>query len=100
MDEGEGQGDAALLARYARGDARAIDALVDRHASAVYAFVRRFLGPQAPAEDLTQEVWLKVLRRPESFGGRARFTTWLFTVTRNVCLDHLRRKTRRIPSSA
>lgn len=90
--------DEALLARYARGEARAMDALVRRHGGAVYSFVRRFLGEDDPqVEDVTQEVWLRVLRGHRSFDGRARFTTWLFTVTRNASTDALRRRLRRAP---
>lgn len=87
--------DLSLLRAYARGDAAAMDRLVDRHAGRVYAFVLRFTGDAATAEDLTQEAWLRVLRSAGAFEGRSRFTTWLFTVARSVCLDHLRRVQRR-----
>jgi RNA polymerase sigma-70 factor (ECF subfamily) len=87
--------DHELLARYHQGDAGAMDLLVDRHAGTVYAFVYRFLPDPSQAEDLTQEVWLKVIRYVGGFEGRARFTTWLFRVARNVCLDHLRSQKRR-----
>lgn len=89
-----GEDDASLLRRYAAGDARAADRLVDRHGAAVYAFVRRTLGDGAHVDDLVQEAWLRVLRGAGSFDGRARFTTWLFAVTRNACLDHARRRAR------
>ena len=72
-----------------------MDRLVDRHAGRVYAFVLRYTGEAALAEDLTQEVWLRVLRAASGFEGRSRFTTWLFSVTRSVCLDHFRRARRR-----
>ena len=75
-----------------------MDALVDRHGSAVYAFVRRTLGASPATDDLTQEVWLRVIRHSASFNGRSRFTTWLFTVTRNTCIDHLRKLNRRRPT--
>lgn len=89
--------DAELLSRYRRGEAVAMDQLVDRHGGSVYAFVRRTLGASSHVDDLAQEVWLRVIRRSDSFDGRARFTTWLFTVTRNTCIDHLRRQKRRRP---
>ena len=96
----EDPSDASLLARFARGEARAMDALVRRHGDAVYGFVRRFLGPEDPqVDDVTQEVWLRVLRAHASFDGRSRFTTWLFSVTRNACTDALRRRLRRAPPS-
>lgn len=94
------ESDFELLDRYRRGDAQAMDQLVDRHAGVLYAYVRRFLRDPALAEDLTQDVWLRVLRRSETFDGRSRFTTWLFTVTRNTCIDHLRRVNRRTPADA
>lgn len=89
-----GATDLELLERYRRGDARAMDRLVERHAGAVYAFARRMVGDGPAAEDLVQEVWLKVLRGAAAFDGRSRFTTWLFAVTRNACLDHARRRRR------
>ena len=90
----DGASDLELLERYRRGDARAMDRLVERHAGAVYAFARRMVGDGPLVEDLVQEVWLKVLRGTSGFDGRSRFTTWLFAVTRNACLDHARRRRR------
>ena len=89
--------DQELLASYRNGDPASMDALVDRHGAAVYAFVRRTLGSSPAIDDLTQEVWLRVIRHSATFGGRSRFTTWLFTVTRNTCIDHLRKMRRRQP---
>jgi RNA polymerase sigma-70 factor (ECF subfamily) len=86
--------DRELLARYHRGDARAMDELVDRHGGAIYNFVRRFLGRDGRVDDVVQEVWLKVLRASAGFDGRSRFTTWLFTIARNACLDDLRKRKR------
>lgn len=91
----ENRDDFALLQRYLKGDAHAMDTLVDRHAGRVYGYVLRFTGDAALAEDLTQEVWLRVLRSAKGFEGRARFTTWLFTLARSVCLDRYRKDQRR-----
>lgn len=94
--------DESLLARFARGEPEALDALVARHGGTVYAFLRRFLGGAAAnaatspvADDCYQEVWLKVIRYAGKFEGRSRFTTWLFQIARNVCLDARRAKKRR-----
>ncbi len=92
--------DGELLERWRRGEAGAMDRLVDRHAGSVYAFAMRFLGDAALAEDVTQEVWLRVLRRGAGFDGRSSFTTWLFAITRNACIDHRRRATRRREAGA
>ncbi|MCO5170516.1 MAG: sigma-70 family RNA polymerase sigma factor [Planctomycetes bacterium] len=99
MADDDRQSDLELLERYRRGDARAMDRLVERHAGAVYAFARRMVGDGPGLDDLVQEVWLKVLRGTGAFDGRSRFTTWLFAVTRNACLDHARRR-RRAPPGA
>lgn len=82
--------DPDLVASAAAGDLSAYEALVRRHADAVYAHALRFFGDVQTAEDATQEVFIKVYRTIGSFDGRARFSTWLYRVTRNVCLDMLR----------
>jgi RNA polymerase sigma-70 factor (ECF subfamily) len=89
------EGEAALLKRFALGQTDAMERLVERHGSSVYAFVRRFLGNDPIADDVYQEVWLKVIRYADRFEGRSRFTTWLFQITRNVCMDHRRSTMRR-----
>ncbi len=83
------------MRRFASGDATAMELLVSRHGGSVYAFVRRFLGAAPLADDVYQDVWLKVIRNADRFEGRSRFSTWLFQVTRNVCMDHLRARRRR-----
>lgn len=81
------------------GDERAFDTLVRTHADAVYGHALRFFGDQATAEDATQEVFIKVFRSLATFDGRSAFSTWLFRVTRNVCLDLARAgKHRPIPT--
>lgn len=82
--------DADLVAAAASGDHSAYATLVRLHADAVYAHALRFFGDVPTAEDATQEVFLKVFRNLGSFDGRARFSTWLYRVTRNVCLDMVR----------
>jgi len=82
--------DSELVVAAAAGDVRAYEALVRLHGDAVYAHALRFFGDAPTAEDATQEVFLKVYRTIGSFTGRARFSTWLYRVTRNVCLDMVR----------
>lgn len=69
------------------GDRAAFEALVRTHTDAVYGHALRFFGDRPAAEDATQEVWIKVYRSLHDFDGRSAFSTWLFRVTRNVCLD-------------
>ena len=82
--------DAALLAAAKDGDLDAFEALVRAHSGTVYAHALRFFGDRAAAEDVAQEVWIKVYRSLATFDQRARFSTWLFRVTRNTCLDTVR----------
>src|SRR5574340_1479887 len=82
--------DPELVAAAARGDETAFASLVRAHADAVYAHALRFFGDTQAAEDATQEVFIKVFRTIASFDGRAKFSTWLYRVTRNVCLDMVR----------
>jgi RNA polymerase sigma-70 factor (ECF subfamily) len=89
--------DDELLRRYQRGDTRALGTLYDRHAPRVRAFVCR-MGPER-ADDLVQDVFLRVVRGAGEFHGQSKFSTWLFAIARNVCLDTARRdKFRKMPS--
>jgi RNA polymerase sigma-70 factor (ECF subfamily) len=83
--------DAALVASARAGDRTAFEHLMRANLDAVYGHALRFFGDQATAEDAAQEVWVKVYRSLGDFDGRAAFSTWLYRVTRNVCLDMFRR---------
>lgn len=75
-----------------RGDAKAWEHLVRRHSSRIYAMCRRFTGRVAEAQDLTQEVLLRVFRMLHSFrADEISFAAWLNLVTRNLLIDHYRR---------
>ena len=88
--------DQEIVAAAATGDERAFATLVRLHADAVYGHAFRFFGDRQIAEDATQEVFVKVFRTITTFDGRARFSTWLYRVTRNVCLD-MARAGKRVP---
>ncbi len=77
----------------------AFEALMRRHGPRIRQVVRRFATNPADAEDLTQEVMLKVFFELPRFRGEAAFTTWLWRVTANVCMDHYRRLKARIPEN-
>ena len=72
------------------GDLDAFETMVRACAPSVYAHAHRFFGDADTAQDATQEVWIKVYRSLPGFDERSAFTTWLYRVTRNVCLDMLR----------
>ncbi|MDO8880793.1 MAG: RNA polymerase sigma factor [Coriobacteriia bacterium] len=88
--------DPGLVAAVATGDEQAFASLVRLHSDAVYGHAFRFFGDRQTAEDATQEVFVKVFRTITTFDGRAKFSTWLYRVTRNVCLD-MARAGKRVP---
>lgn len=89
--------DAALMAAMASGQVYALERLYDRYASLVFSVSVRILRDAQLAEDVTQEVFLRLWRQPASFDPtRGRFISWLMSVTRNRSLDEQRRISRRI----
>ncbi|MCB1332102.1 MAG: RNA polymerase sigma factor [Roseivivax sp.] len=85
--------DAALLARYAAGDAAAARQLTLRLTPRVFAHALRLLGNRAEAEDVAQEALIRLWRiAPEWRAGEAKVSTWLYRVTANLCTDRLRRR--------
>jgi RNA polymerase sigma-70 factor (ECF subfamily) len=98
---GAGEPDAALVTAARRGDREALETLLRRHHDRVHALCRRMTGNDADALDATQEALLAVCRGLDRFDGRAAFTTWLYRVATNACLDELRRRGRRpVPMDA
>lgn len=81
------------------GDARAFEKLVQKHRTPVFNFILRFTGHRARAEDVLQETWLKVVRSAREYEAKARFTTWLYTIARNLCVDSARKESYRQASS-
>src|SRR5690242_19610211 len=72
-----------------------MDALLRRHYDRIHAICRRLAGYAADADDCTQEALMALVRGLAKFDGRAKFTTWLYRVVTNACLDELRRRGRR-----
>ena len=85
--------DEALIARIARRDQLAMRALVLRHRTALYRWIKRMVLDEALAEDLVSEVFLDVWRQAASFEGRSSVSTWLFAVARYKALSARRRRT-------
>ena len=81
-----------LLVRVARGDRAAFQTLFARHESYVFWLVRRLAGSTADAEDLSQEVWLRVYARARQFSGGEAFRGWLRTIVIRCCVDLRRRR--------
>ncbi len=89
------QPDHGVLRKAQRGDERAFSIIVRTYQVPVYNYVLRMVGDRSLAEDLTQEVFLRVYQGLPRFSLRSKFTTWLFQVTKNRVLDELRATERR-----
>ena len=89
------QPDYGVLRKAQRGDERAFSLIVRAYEVPVYNYVLRLVGDRALAEDLTQEVFIRVFQGLPKFSLRSKFTTWLFQVTKNRVLDELRASERR-----
>ena len=77
---------------YGQGDAAAFETLYRRHRGPLYRFVLRALKQRSAAEELFQEVWIRVIESRSRYAPQARFTTWLYTIAHNLLVDHWRRK--------
>lgn len=85
--------DGDVVAAVAAGDPRAARELVDRHLPRMMSLARRVLGNQADAEEVAQEVFLRVWKQAPAWKpGRAKFETWMHRVALNLCYDRLRKK--------
>ncbi|HEX9350661.1 MAG TPA: sigma-70 family RNA polymerase sigma factor [Gaiellaceae bacterium] len=89
------QPDFGVLRKAQRGDERAFTLIVRAYEGPVFNYVLRLVGDRSQAEDLTQEVFLRVFQGLPKFSLRSKFTTWLFQVTKNRVLDELRANERR-----
>jgi len=87
--------DEMLMVRYQRGDRGAFAELVRRYQGSVYNLAFRQLHQGPLAEDVTQDVFLRIVQRAAEFKHEARFSTWLFTIARNLCIDQQRRQAHR-----
>jgi RNA polymerase sigma-70 factor (ECF subfamily) len=87
--------DEELMRAFQRGEPRAFERLVGRHRGPVFNFILRYTGNRARAEDLLQETWLKVVRNAKDYEPKAKFTTWLYTIARNLCVDSARKESHR-----
>jgi len=86
--------DPGLIRRASAGDIEAFSELVRTHQQHVWRFLRRLLGDDALAEDVTQETFVRVYTRLDSFTFEAKFSTWIFQIARNAGIDELRKRQR------
>lgn len=91
--------DEVLMMSFQDGDRSAFTILVRRHHTPLYNFVLRQVRSRTAAEDLTQDVFVRIVNNAATFKHEARFTTWAYSIARNLCIDHLRKMSlRRHPS--
>jgi RNA polymerase sigma-70 factor (ECF subfamily) len=86
--------DAALMLRVKQGDTAAFTELVEKYKQPVMNLIYRTLRDATEAEDLAQNVFVQVYKSAHRYKTTARFTTWLFTIARNLCLNEIRRRSR------
>lgn len=86
--------DAALMLRVKRGDRNAFAELVEKYKQPLFNFICRTLRDEAESEDLAQNVFLQVYKSRQRYQQTAKFSTWLFTIARNLCLNEIRRRSR------
>lgn len=84
--------DEQLMLAYAAGDAEAFEKLYARHRGGLYRFVLRGIKGREIAEELFQDIWMRVIEARTRYAPRARFTTWLYTIAHNRMVDHWRRR--------
>ncbi len=84
--------DETLMLRYQQGDRAAFAQLVRRHQTALFNFALRQVRIPQVAEDVVQESFVRIVQNAADFKHEARFTTWVYTITRNLCIDHLRKR--------
>src|SRR6476646_4429862 len=79
-----------LIQRCLSGDQQAWDAIVRQFWRKVFNVAYKFVGKHDEAEDLTQDIFLKIFKSLDTFDRRANFQTWLISISRNLCIDHYR----------
>ncbi len=96
---GPKRSDEELMVAFQGGEAPAFEELLKRHQNGVYNFIYRFLGNRETAEEVFQEAFFKVHQAADRYLPNGKFTTWLYTIVRNLCVDTFRRKKIRVAIS-
>jgi len=91
--------DEQLVGDYLTGEKEVFNKIVNRYLKLIYNFVYRLIGNEKNAEDVTQEIFLKVWKNIKEFDLKKSFKTWIFTIAKNTCIDYLRKR-KDIPMSA
>ncbi len=92
------QSDEQLISSYLKGEEDSLEILIDRHVGHIFNFIRQHVGNQDSAQDLTQEVFIKIWKNIKKFDAERNFKIWMFQIARNTIIDFLRKK-KNIPFS-
>ncbi|HEU4718409.1 MAG TPA: sigma-70 family RNA polymerase sigma factor [Bacteroidia bacterium] len=88
----EKESDELLMSRIVRGDSKAFAELYDRHSPAMFRYFHRMLWKDRErAEDFTQDFFMKIVKTPDAFDVKRKFTTWMYSVAHNMCKNEYRR---------
>ena len=93
LAEAAAQENAAIAHGLKRQDPELLDRLIDTYQHRLMRYLMFLTGKREVAEDLFQEVWIRVLRRGAQYNGKARFDTWIFTIARKLVIDLSRKRT-------
>jgi len=86
--------DASLMLKFKNGDISSFEKLLQKHKERIINIIYQFIGERNEAEDLAMEVFLRVYQAAKSYEPKAKFTTWLYKITTNLCLNAIRKKTK------
>ena len=91
--------DEVLMLRYKEGDLEAFEILLERYQQPLFNFVLRFCNNYQQAEDLVQEVFLRLIKSAKTYEPKAKFSTYIYTFAHNICVDNFRRGKKRKTTS-
>ncbi len=91
MDEKSKENDQDLIKLVAIGDEKAFEQLVRKYEQAVFSTIYRYIGNRDDVEDLAQEIFLKIWRNAKKFKGKSKFSTWLYRIVVNHCINYRRK---------
>jgi RNA polymerase sigma-70 factor (ECF subfamily) len=91
--------DDELLRCFAGGEAAAFEVLLRRYERSLFTYIRRSVSDHEVAADLLQEAFTRVIQHGHTWNGSAKVSTWIFSIARNLCIDHARRMRRRPQTS-
>jgi len=84
--------DEQLIEKFLKGDEKSLEVLIKRYLKPIYSFVYRNVGNIQSAEDITQEIFIRMWRNIKRFDHKKKFKTWLFVIAKNASIDFLRKK--------